>query len=102
MGYCLSMVLPCLACTLLSLHLASHGPGIVTSTSPYIFDKFCTHNSIQHTYLLIAAVLMGVEDEDAGQEVKLTPADVKKYESQFSGSVFHYDSLEMKEAIGEG
>ena len=55
-----------------------------------------------HTYLPIAAVLMGTEDEDAVEEVKLTPADVKKYESQFSGSVFHYDSLEMKEAIGEG
>jgi len=34
--------------------------------------------------------------------VKLSPADVKKYEAQFYGSVFQYNSLEMKEILGEG
>ena len=55
-----------------------------------------------HIHSLIGTALDGEEDGDIEEEVKLSPADVKKYEAQFSGSVFQYNSLEMKEIIGEG
>ena len=32
----------------------------------------------------------------------LSPVEVKNYEFLFSGSVFQYDKLELKEIIGEG
>lgn len=53
-------------------------------------------------YYIHSLTVGGEEDAEDVEEVKLSPADVKKYVSQFSGSVFQYDNLEMKEIIGEG
>ena len=42
------------------------------------------------------------EVEETDVEIRLSAEDVKKYESQFAGSVVHYERLELKEAIGQG
>ena len=42
------------------------------------------------------------EDEKEVQVVKLTAAEVKKYEAQFSQSVVRFSSLHLNECIGKG
>ena len=42
------------------------------------------------------------DGEEEGEEVKLTAAEVKKYEAQFSQLVVQFSSLLLKECIGKG
>ena len=39
---------------------------------------------------------------ETGEVVKLSVADIKRYEAQFSQSVVHYTHLQTNECIGEG
>ena len=42
------------------------------------------------------------DDGEEEKEVKLTAAEVKKYETQFSHLVVQFSSLQLKECIGKG
>ena len=42
------------------------------------------------------------DGEEKEEEVKLTVAEVKKYEAQFSQLVVQFSSLQLKECIGKG
>jgi len=53
-------------------------------------------------HLLLISIIVHAENGEGEDEIRLSPADVKRYESRFSGFVFHCNNLELKETIGEG
>ena len=42
------------------------------------------------------------EVKETDVDIRLSAEDVKKYESQFAGSVIQYERLQLKEAVGQG
>ena len=45
---------------------------------------------------------MSLYEKEVDEEVKLTAAEVKKYEAQFSQLVVQFTSLQLNECIGKG
>lgn len=82
-------------------HDLCYAYNYIKSLTVLTWAKTCKH-LYNILYYIHSLTVGGEEDAEDVEEVKLSPADVRKYVSQFSGSVFQYDNLEMKEIIGEG